>query len=300
MTPLHSHDLARPDATIRYWTGGADQAPTGQVPTGQAPTGQAPTVVFLHGATLDHRAWHPQTEALRPRFRVVAPDLRGHGCSTGRFDFHAAVEDVLDLLDHLAGPPAVLVGLSLGGNIAQEVLRRRPDLVRGLVAADTTCNTADRHPLAAASTVAALRVQAMWAGDGFARQAARATATDLQVQNYVLEVNAHRSNQEIIDILTGLLTTALQPDPGYRLPVPALLVHGQHDHIGDIPTDMRAWARREPLARYAVIPDAGHASNLDNHAVFTNLLVEFIDQLPPPADTEPPTDLPRRLPGLYD
>ena len=71
MTQLHSHDLARPGATIRYWSGGPDNAAT---------------VVFLHGATLDHRAWHPQTDALRRRFRVVAPDLRGHGSSTGRFD----------------------------------------------------------------------------------------------------------------------------------------------------------------------------------------------------------------------
>jgi 3-oxoadipate enol-lactonase len=276
MTQLHSHDLARPGATIRYWSGGPDNAAT---------------VVFLHGATLDHRAWHPQTDALRRRFRVVAPDLRGHGSSTGRFDFDTAVQDVLALLDHLPGPPVVLVGLSLGANIAQEVIRRRPDLVGGLVAADTTCNTADRHPLAATTTIAALRVQALWAGNEFARQAARATATDPQVQNYVLEVNAHRSNEETIDILTCLLTYALQPDPSYRLPVPALLVHGQLDHIGDIATDMRGWAHREPLARYAVIPDAGHASNLDNPTVFTNLLVEFIDQLPPTADTEPPPDL---------
>ena len=112
-----------------------------------------------------------------------------------------------------------------------------------------------------------------------------------EVQNYVLEVNAHRSNEETIDILTCLLTNALRPDPSYRLPVPALLVHGQLDHIGNIDTDMRGWAHREPLARYAVIPDAGHASNLDNPAVFTNLLVEFIDQLPPTADTEPLPDL---------
>ena len=148
----------------------------------------------------------------------------------------------------------MLVGLSLGANIAQEVIRRRPDLVGGLVAADTTCNTADRHPLAATTTIAALRVQALWAGNEFARQAARATATDPQVQNYILEVNAHRSNEETIDILTCLLTerTATRPElPAAR---PALLVHGQLDHIGDIATDMRGWAHREPLARYAVIP----------------------------------------------
>jgi 3-oxoadipate enol-lactonase len=265
MTPLYSHNLARPDATIRYWTGGTEDART---------------ILFLHGATLDHRAWRPQTDALRPRFRVVAADLRGHGASTGQFDFHPAVEDVLALLDHLAAPPVVLVGLSLGANIAQHALRLRPDLVAGLVAADTTCNTADRHPLAAASTIAALRVQAMWAGDGFARQAARAAAVDPQVQDYLLQVNAHRSNEQTIQILTCLLTTALRPDPSYRLPVPALLVHGQHDHIGDIATDMRAWARREPLARYAVIPDAGHTSNLDNPVIFTQLLGEFLDQMP--------------------
>ena len=229
----------------------------------------------------------PYADASASSPPTCADTARPPGASTST----AAVQDVLALLDHLPGPPVVLVGLSLGANIAQEVIRRRPDLVRGLVAADTTCNTADRHPLAAATTIAALRVQAMWAGNEFARQAARATATDPQVQNYVLEVNAHRSNEETIDILTCLLTNALQPDPSYRLPVPALLVHGQLDHIGDIATDMRAWARREPLARYAVIPGAGHASNLDNPAVFTNLLIEFIDQLPPPADTEPPPDL---------
>ena len=268
-------------------------ATTSHAPARRSVTGAWPhnaaTVVFLTAP--------PSTTVVIPRpiptrrFRVVAPDLRGHGSSTGRFDFDTAVQDVLALLDHLPGPPVVLVGLSLGANIAQEVIRRRPDLFRGLVAADTTCNTADRHPLATTTTIAALRVQALWAGNEFARQAARATATDPEVQNYVLEVNAHRSNEETIDILTCLLTNALRPDPSYRLPVPALLVHGQLDHIGDIATDMRGWAHREPLARYAVIPDAGHASNLDNPAVFTNLLVEFIDQLPPTADTEPPPDL---------
>ena len=121
------------------------------------------------------------------------------------------------------------------------------------------------------------------AGDGFARQAARATATDPQVQQYVIDVNAHRTNSETVDILTSLLTSALRPEPSYRLPVPALLVHGQHDHIGDIATSMRGWAEREPLARYAVIPHAGHASNLDNPDHFTDLLTGFIDEVVPPA-----------------
>lgn len=166
MNPLDAHHLVRPGATIRYWSGGTRGA----------------TVVFLHGATLDHDSWTPQTDVLRDRYRIVVPDLRGHGSSTGRFDFDASVEDVLALLEELPTRRVVLVGLSLGANIAQEVIRRRPDRVLAFVAADTTCNTAARHPLAASITVAAVQSQAAWAGDGFARQAARATATDPQVQ----------------------------------------------------------------------------------------------------------------------
>ena len=51
MNPLDAHHLVRPDATIRYWSDGAEGA----------------TVVFLHGVTLDHEPWAPQTDALRDR-----------------------------------------------------------------------------------------------------------------------------------------------------------------------------------------------------------------------------------------
>jgi 3-oxoadipate enol-lactonase len=266
VTALRPHELGRPDATIRYWTGGLLDAPT---------------VVLLHGATLDHRAWSPQIDALHDRFRLVVPDLRGHGRSTGTFAFEPAVDDVLALLDELAAEPVVLVGLSLGGNIAQEVVRRRPDLAHALVVADATCNSAERHPFAAALTVGLLHAQAMLAGDGFARQAAHQTALDPGVRAYAQAANAHRSNGETVAILASLLTDALRPEPDYRIPVPVLLLHGDRDEIGDISTGTAAWARREPLAEYAVIPRAGHASNLDNPEVFTEVLLAFLDQVLP-------------------
>jgi pimeloyl-ACP methyl ester carboxylesterase len=266
MSPLRGPDLVRPDTTIRYWTAGPDTAPT---------------VLFLHGATLDHRAWDPQVAAPRGRFRIVVPDLRGHGDSTGHFDFDSAVEDILILLDHLAVDKVVPVGLSLGANIAQAVLRRAPDRVLALVVADATCNTATRHPFAATAGVTALRMQALQSPVAFARQAAHVTATDPKVQQYVLDVNAHRSSQETVDILSSLLTAALQPDPDYRLTVPTLLVHGDLDRIGDIAESLRTWAQRDPQARYAVIPHAGHASNLDNPDAFTAVLEDFLDDVVP-------------------
>jgi len=271
MTFVDRHDLVRPDATVRYWTGGA--------------AGRQ-TVVLLHGATLDHRAWAPQVEALQGRFQLAVPDLRAHGESTGSFDFEAAVQDVFALLDALPAGRVVLVGLSLGGNLAQEVVRRAPDRVSAIVVADATCNTGARHPLVTALTVAALNAHAMLPGNHFARYAAQMIALDPQVQRYALDANADRPNGETVRILTSLLTGALRPAQDYRLPVPALLVHGQLDHLGDIALSTDAWARREPLAEYVVIPAAGHASNLDNPAAFTAALEAFLDRALDPDNQE--------------
>src|SRR4051794_9441025 len=262
--------LERSDATLRY-----------RISQPAAPT-SAPTLVLLHGATLDHHAWAPQVAALQDRFALVTPDLRGHGKSTGRFEFTAAVDDIEALLEVLPADQVGLVGLSLGGNIAQELMRRNSRRVRALVIADATCNTAARHPLAALMGVTALRAQAAVDGPAFAQRAARATATQPQAQAYALAANGRRSHHETVDILASLLTSALRPDPHYRLPVPTLLVRGEFDDIGDIGgiggiggIGMRAWARREALAEYAEIPGAGHASNLDNPAAFTKVLEAF-------------------------
>jgi pimeloyl-ACP methyl ester carboxylesterase len=274
VVPLFSHELVRPDAVLRYWV------------SGPAPQFAEATVVLLHGATLDHRSWDPQVAALSDRFSVVVPDLRAHGESTGAFEFLAAVADVEALLEQLPGERFVLVGLSLGGNIAQEVVRRDPTRVHALVVADATCNTAARLPWECHAGVTALRMHALMAGSGFAQQAAESTAIAPEVQAYALEANAHRSNSETVEILASLLTTALRPDPTYRLPVPTLLIHGDADRIGDIARGSAAWARRDPLAEHSVVPGAGHASNLDNPEAFTAELDTFLLRVLPddPAD----------------
>jgi 3-oxoadipate enol-lactonase len=264
------HELIRPDATIRYWVHGPERAPT---------------LVLLHGATLDHHAWDDQVEALRHRFRVVVPDLRGHGQSTmeGSFWFDAAVEDILALLHRLRSDRLVLIGLSLGGNIAQEIVYRAPELVDALVVADATCNTAPRRPLQVPMALAALASLGMTSRESFLDRAAQATAEDEEVQQYVLAVNETRSTREAVQILASLLVSALHPESDYRLPIPTLLIHGDRDGLGDIASGTRAWAEREPLAEHVTVPDAGHASNQDNPEAFNAVLVAFLDRvLPPP------------------
>jgi len=260
-------ELIRPDATIAYWLSGPPDAPT---------------VVLLHGATVDHHAWEAQAARLAARYRVVVPDLRGHGESVlaDTFRFEDVVGDVLALLDAVdTGAPMALVGLSLGGNIAQEIVYRAPDRVDALVVADATCNTAPRHPLAAPLTVATLSTMALTSRKRFMKRAAAVTSLREDVRRYLVGANADRSPREVVQILTSLVDDALHPDPDYRLPVPTLLLHGAKDRVGDIVAGTRAWAERDPGVGYAVIPDAGHASNQDNPDSFTAELTTFLDRV---------------------
>jgi 3-oxoadipate enol-lactonase len=267
---MQQHELTRPDATIRYWTGGPDVAPT---------------LVLLHGATLDHHAWNPQVDVVKSRYRIVVPDLRGHGASTGpeQFTFEDAVGDIVALLDHLDLQSIGLIGLSLGGNIAQEIVYREPGRVAALVVADSTCNTAARHTLQAPMTIASLSGLGMLGRDAFLHATANLTAQDPAVQQYVHAVNRTRPTQDTIQILSSMLTSALHPDEAYRLPVPTLLLHGENDHIGDILYSTRAWSQREPLAEYAAIPRARHASNQDNPSAFNAAMTAFLERTLDPA-----------------
>lgn len=82
--------------------------------------GTGDPVILLHGGFLDHRMWDEQIPVLESRYRVVAPDARGHGASANASRPFRHADDLAALLFHLDIGPAVIVGLSMG------VVRRRP------------------------------------------------------------------------------------------------------------------------------------------------------------------------------
>lgn len=95
--------------------------------------GRGRPLVFLHGATLDHRMWHPQVDALADRFEVVTPDLRGFGQSPAPVGPFKHCEDVSAVLDELGLRDAIVIGHSIGAFYALELALLRPDVVSGLV-----------------------------------------------------------------------------------------------------------------------------------------------------------------------
>ncbi len=104
--------------------------------------GSGPLVVLLHPLAMAGEFWRPLIDELSPRFRVVAPDARGHGDSTWDgepFTVEDMAADVAGVIEHVSGPASV-VGMSMGGCAAIALAVRRQELVARLVLADTTAD----------------------------------------------------------------------------------------------------------------------------------------------------------------
>src|ERR1044072_5648195 len=114
--------------------------------------GSGPAVVLLHGFPFNRSMWREQAEALSASFRVITPDLRGHGETAATLEpatmdeMAATLEpatmdemarDVAALMDELGLRRASVGGLSMGGDVAFAFYRRFPLRVRALLLADT-------------------------------------------------------------------------------------------------------------------------------------------------------------------
>ena len=123
----------------------------------------APTVVLLHGlAATAALNWHQVFVPLGEHFRVIAPDLRGHGRgirSSRRFRLADCAADVAETLRVLDGDPAIVVGYSMGGPVAQLMWRDHPEVVSGLVlcatGADFVPGNRERYAMVALAQILA-------------------------------------------------------------------------------------------------------------------------------------------------
>ncbi|GDX95606.1 alpha/beta hydrolase [Planctomycetia bacterium] len=243
--------------------------------------------VLLHGFPLDHSMWREQ-EPLAEHLRLIVPDLRGFGGSTGAVmeSVESLADDVPALLDalHVAGP-AVICGLSMGGYVAQHVAVRHPDRVAALVLVDTKLE-ADTPEARAARADLAVKVGRL--GQGIVADAmvprllapAAAAAPGRAAIEDVLR--SAILAQPIAGIQAALAALAARPDmtePMAHVLAPTLLVCGAEDAITP-PDCLERAAEVMPCARLLIVPGAGHMTPLEAPEVFNRALLEFLQHPP--------------------
>ncbi|HLK13026.1 MAG TPA: alpha/beta fold hydrolase [Candidatus Binatia bacterium] len=252
-----------------------------------AEAGDGPPLVLLHGLGVTHETWEPTIEALAVRWRVIAPDLPGHGRSSKpdapyTIDFFAGV--VRSLGRALGVNEAVVIGNSMGGRIALELAIAYPRFTRALVLAAPAGDFAPVGRLIAALmevTVrpAVLRVALPWAiawalHDADAALRARLAAAPAR-EDFPHHARAVRR------ALAGVLSVE-SPDLA-RVTQPVQLVWGERDRLVPL-AFARALRRGLPHARLALLP-CGHFPMLERPAEFHRLTTDFLQavEAAPPA-----------------
>lgn len=227
-------------------------------------------LVLIHALGLDLTLWDDLIPRL-PGLRILRIDLRGHGLSdtpAPPYTMGALIRDVERAMDHHGMTGATVLGLSIGGLVAQGLAVKRPDLVRALVLSNTAARIGTPEVWAAriaevrAGGLAAIADATMirWFGPGADRPDWRARLLAARPDGWTGCAAA----------IAGADFRATTP----ALTLPALVIAGDRD--GSTPPDLvRDLADMIPGSRYQLIRGAGHLPLVENPARYARAVLSF-------------------------
>jgi len=246
--------------------------------------GEGDTILFLHGLGGSWRDWTPQVDDFRDTHRVVVVEHRGHGrshlgdepLSTARF-----AADALDVCRGLGVDRAHVVGLSMGGLIAQQVALTAPP---GFVDTLTLCDTGAYMPERMGAVLLAMAEGVRAAGGMPVTRGvvpaddpawARATLADHPETYRDSQREAQGNDPEAwARAARAVAEHDTRADLG-RITVPTLLVYGEEDRLIRPDKASPPLLAGLPDVEMLIVPDAGHLVNLEQVTVFDAALRRF-------------------------
>jgi 3-oxoadipate enol-lactonase len=246
--PCSFHD---PCLELNYYDAGAGEA-----------------IILVHGLGEEGLSWRLQIQEFSRHYRVIAPDLRGHGASGHRDEevitLKRFADDIIALARHLEIGQAHFCGLSLGGLVVLEIFCRSPNLVKSIILADTAVFFPPPDPLEERLRLLdrlGLIAWAKLAPNIYLRPGAP-PAQKAEVAAMVGRNRLTPYRQSIVATFTA--------DYRWLLPlidVPALILVGEEDQI--VSSGIARYTHRAiPGSTLRVIPQAGHLTNLENPSAF--------------------------------
>jgi pimeloyl-[acyl-carrier protein] methyl ester esterase len=252
-------------------------------------TGQGPPLVMLHGWSMSGRVWRFQKE-LADICRLIIPDLRGHGRSSTPVSGYALNDlavDIVALLERLGLTDAVLLGWSLGSQVALAAFQQIQERLAGLVMVGATprFTATDGYPWGLPVTELrgmGLRLRrdfnktmgefsrGMFAAEELSRQQEHRIGREIAMEGHLPQPAVA---QATLNILASTDLRAILPE--IRRPV--LIVHGSADAVCP-PGAARYLAERLPNARLLELDGSGHAPFLSRPDEFNAILRKFLQE----------------------
>lgn len=234
--------------------------------------GSGPAILLSHGFSATSKMWQGQIDELSRDHTLILWDMRGHGRSASPEDPELYSEaltlgDMAALLDEAGAASAVIGGLSLGGYMSLAFHAAQRERVRGLLIIDTGPGYKNDEARASWNRMA----------EAMARDLEAKGLASLDSRTPEMAAENHRSADGLVlagrHMLTQRDATVIRSLPD--IAVPALVLVGE----GDTPFRKASdyMAAKIPGARKVVVPDAGHAANIDQPEAFNRAVRGFLD-----------------------
>jgi pimeloyl-ACP methyl ester carboxylesterase len=247
--------------------------------------GSGPCVVFLHPTPLDHHFWRPAAAALMgPEYRVLLPDLPGHGLSP-LGDETASMETmgraVLRLLDALSIDSAIFCGCSIGGYLLYELWRQAPQRIRALAfcSAKPHADTPETRGVRQ-ETIAGIEQHGtgpFFDGALNTLVGAPAKERDPDIVHRLRAMMEHMTAPSVIAIQRALGARPDSMATATTIRVPTAVLAASLDRASS-PQEMRELANAVPGANFYLLQEMGHFAPYEQPRLVGALLRRFVDE----------------------
>ena len=246
--------------------------------------GEGPNLLLLAGLGGGTWSWYGQVPYFKNRYRTVTFDNRGAGRSSmpqGPYQMKEFAGDTLSLLDHVGLERIFVLGLSMGGMIAQELALMAPDRVQAMVLGCTHCGGPSRLPPAPAAMEILLNNSGLSQREIieknvpiFFSEGCRREEPDVIAAYCAAQLSAPEQPEYAFHAQLAAIASFDCGDRLEHVATPTMIVAGSEDVL--IPAEnSKALAQRLPHAEIVVIPGAGHALHAECRDKLNRLADEF-------------------------
>ena len=250
-------------------------------PTRVREMGTGAAVVLVHGYPLDGAMWSGVARSLSRQFRVLKPDLPGHGDAPGPAG--RTMDEIADFLEAVLQeipPPVGLAAFSMGGYAALALAARRPAALKALALIDTRASADDEAGRAKRDEAIAMVRSGGVSAIADAMVPRLLDPASLHNEDLVERVRRIILRQKPETIEADLAAMRDRPDRRSELPaiaLPTLVAVGDRDALTP-PSDSEAMAGAIPGARLVGIPAAGHLTPMERPGAVARAISELFGE----------------------